>query len=211
MVHDPLASAPEAVHEYGLKLSPLEELASLDGMVFAVSHKQYLAAREREALRARPRRRRRLRRQERARPVQDRPRHPLLEPVAGRGSSACAIATPHSGIAFTPAFPDFRAPSRREAGRLRPHHGGHRLRAKQGRAEVRPRRRELRPRPLVDDPAVPRVRSSRISWFRSRALALSSAVVRRRPQAEAPLASRGSASRPSCSCRSGSASSSART
>jgi UDP-N-acetyl-D-galactosamine dehydrogenase len=42
MIHDPLASAPEAVHEYGLKLTPIEELKSLDGMVFAVSHKHYL-------------------------------------------------------------------------------------------------------------------------------------------------------------------------
>jgi UDP-N-acetyl-D-glucosamine/UDP-N-acetyl-D-galactosamine dehydrogenase len=42
IIHDPLANAPEAVHEYGLKLSPLEEFKNLDGMVFAVSHKQYI-------------------------------------------------------------------------------------------------------------------------------------------------------------------------
>ncbi|HEY2509802.1 MAG TPA: nucleotide sugar dehydrogenase [Polyangiaceae bacterium] len=42
IIHDPLANAPEAVHEYGIKLSPLEAFKGLDGVVFAVSHKQYL-------------------------------------------------------------------------------------------------------------------------------------------------------------------------
>jgi len=42
IIHDPLANAPEAVHEYGLKLSPLEAFKGLDGLVFAVSHKQYI-------------------------------------------------------------------------------------------------------------------------------------------------------------------------
>jgi UDP-N-acetyl-D-galactosamine dehydrogenase len=42
IIHDPLASAPEAVHEYGLHLSPLDEFKDLDGIVFAVSHKQYI-------------------------------------------------------------------------------------------------------------------------------------------------------------------------
>ena len=42
IIHDPLANGPEAVHEYGLKLSPIEELNGLDGMVFAVSHKEFL-------------------------------------------------------------------------------------------------------------------------------------------------------------------------
>jgi UDP-N-acetyl-D-galactosamine dehydrogenase len=42
IIHDPLANAPEAVHEYGLNLSPLEKFKGLDGLVFAVSHKQYL-------------------------------------------------------------------------------------------------------------------------------------------------------------------------
>ena len=41
MVHDPLASSAEAVHEYGLALSPLEELQELDGLILAVSHKWY--------------------------------------------------------------------------------------------------------------------------------------------------------------------------
>ena len=41
-VHDPLASAPEAMHEYGLKLVPLDEMAGLDAVVLAVSHRGYL-------------------------------------------------------------------------------------------------------------------------------------------------------------------------
>jgi UDP-N-acetyl-D-glucosamine/UDP-N-acetyl-D-galactosamine dehydrogenase len=42
IIHDPLANAPEAVHEYGIRLAPLEEFQNLDGLIFAVSHKQYL-------------------------------------------------------------------------------------------------------------------------------------------------------------------------
>jgi UDP-N-acetyl-D-galactosamine dehydrogenase len=42
MVHDPLASAPEALHEYGVKLAPIEEMTRLDAMVFAVCHRWYL-------------------------------------------------------------------------------------------------------------------------------------------------------------------------
>ncbi len=42
MVHDPIASAPEAMHEYGVKLVPIEELVGLDAVVLAVSHKWYL-------------------------------------------------------------------------------------------------------------------------------------------------------------------------
>jgi UDP-N-acetyl-D-galactosamine dehydrogenase len=42
-VHDPLANAEEAKHEYGLTLSPLEELADLDALIVAVSHKAYVA------------------------------------------------------------------------------------------------------------------------------------------------------------------------
>jgi UDP-N-acetyl-D-glucosamine/UDP-N-acetyl-D-galactosamine dehydrogenase len=41
-VHDPLASAPEAQHEYGLKLAPLDEMKQLDALVLAVSHRAYL-------------------------------------------------------------------------------------------------------------------------------------------------------------------------
>jgi UDP-N-acetyl-D-galactosamine dehydrogenase len=42
IIHDPVASAPEAVHEYGLKLSSLDEFAKLDALILAVSHKQYM-------------------------------------------------------------------------------------------------------------------------------------------------------------------------
>ncbi len=35
-------SAPEALHEYGLKLAPLDEMKKLDALVLAVSHKAYL-------------------------------------------------------------------------------------------------------------------------------------------------------------------------
>jgi UDP-N-acetyl-D-glucosamine/UDP-N-acetyl-D-galactosamine dehydrogenase len=42
LVHDPLASAAEAMHEYGVKLVPLEEMPELDALVFAVCHKWYL-------------------------------------------------------------------------------------------------------------------------------------------------------------------------
>jgi UDP-N-acetyl-D-galactosamine dehydrogenase len=42
IIHDPLANAPEAVHEYNLTLSSLEAFKDLDGVVFAVSHKPYL-------------------------------------------------------------------------------------------------------------------------------------------------------------------------
>ena len=42
MVHDPVASPAEAMREYGVKLVPLEELAGLDAIVLAVSHKWYL-------------------------------------------------------------------------------------------------------------------------------------------------------------------------
>ena len=42
IIHDPVANAEEAVHEYGLKLSPLSEFANLDGLILAVSHKEYV-------------------------------------------------------------------------------------------------------------------------------------------------------------------------
>ena len=41
MVHDPIADAAEAKHEYGLTLSKWEELDGLDALVVAVSHKAY--------------------------------------------------------------------------------------------------------------------------------------------------------------------------
>jgi UDP-N-acetyl-D-galactosamine dehydrogenase len=42
-VHDPLADPKEAMHEYGVKLSPIEAMTDLDAVVFAVAHKWYLA------------------------------------------------------------------------------------------------------------------------------------------------------------------------
>ena len=42
IVHDPVALPAEAQHEYGVKLSPLEEMVRLDALVLAVSHKWYL-------------------------------------------------------------------------------------------------------------------------------------------------------------------------
>ena len=42
MVHDPLASAAEAVHEYDVRLVPIEEMVRLDALVLAVSHEHYL-------------------------------------------------------------------------------------------------------------------------------------------------------------------------
>ncbi|WP_305041808.1 nucleotide sugar dehydrogenase [Geoalkalibacter sp.] len=41
LVHDPLASAEEARHEYDLKLTPWEEVGALDAVILAVSHRQY--------------------------------------------------------------------------------------------------------------------------------------------------------------------------
>ena len=43
VVHDAMADAQHAVHEYGVQLSPLSEFKDLDGIVLAVSHKDYLA------------------------------------------------------------------------------------------------------------------------------------------------------------------------
>jgi UDP-N-acetyl-D-galactosamine dehydrogenase len=43
-VHDPLASSSEAMHEYGVKLEPLEGMPRVDALVLAVSHKWYLQA-----------------------------------------------------------------------------------------------------------------------------------------------------------------------
>jgi UDP-N-acetyl-D-galactosamine dehydrogenase len=42
MVHDPLAHALEATHEYGIKLVAIDEMVTLDALVFAVPHKWYL-------------------------------------------------------------------------------------------------------------------------------------------------------------------------
>jgi UDP-N-acetyl-D-glucosamine/UDP-N-acetyl-D-galactosamine dehydrogenase len=43
-VHDPIAEPPEAMHEYGITLTPWEQLPNeADAIVAAVSHKEYLA------------------------------------------------------------------------------------------------------------------------------------------------------------------------
>jgi UDP-N-acetyl-D-galactosamine dehydrogenase len=42
MVHDPVASASEAMHEYGVKLVPIEEMVRLDALVLAVAHDWYV-------------------------------------------------------------------------------------------------------------------------------------------------------------------------
>jgi len=42
MLFDPHADPAETKHEYGLTLTPLEELTDLDALILAVSHKQFL-------------------------------------------------------------------------------------------------------------------------------------------------------------------------
>ncbi len=42
IVHDPLASAEEALREYGIELRPFDALTDLDGVILAVPHRQYL-------------------------------------------------------------------------------------------------------------------------------------------------------------------------
>jgi UDP-N-acetyl-D-glucosamine/UDP-N-acetyl-D-galactosamine dehydrogenase len=44
IVHDPMASAEGAQHEYGLTLSPLSDFDKLDAIVLAVSHREYVDA-----------------------------------------------------------------------------------------------------------------------------------------------------------------------
>ena len=44
LVHDPLGEPAVALHEYNLKLSPLDDFRDLDGLILAVSHRDYLAA-----------------------------------------------------------------------------------------------------------------------------------------------------------------------
>ncbi len=43
IIHDPLANAAEATHEYGITLAPIDRFEKLDGLVFAVSHREFLA------------------------------------------------------------------------------------------------------------------------------------------------------------------------
>ena len=42
IITDPVANGDEAVHEYGLHLSKIEDFKDLDAVILAVSHKQYL-------------------------------------------------------------------------------------------------------------------------------------------------------------------------
>jgi len=41
-VHDPMASAEDALHEYGVKLRSWDELPAADALILAVSHRKYL-------------------------------------------------------------------------------------------------------------------------------------------------------------------------
>ena len=41
LVHDPLTDADDCEHEYGIKLTPWDEISGLDGMVYAVRHSFY--------------------------------------------------------------------------------------------------------------------------------------------------------------------------
>jgi len=41
LVHDAFAEPREALHEYGIELSPLEKLRELDALVVAVAHRPY--------------------------------------------------------------------------------------------------------------------------------------------------------------------------
>ncbi len=42
MVHDPIASPTESMHEYGIKVVPIEEMVQLDALVLAVCHDWYV-------------------------------------------------------------------------------------------------------------------------------------------------------------------------
>jgi len=42
LVHDPLASGEQAREEYGIRISPLEAMGNLDGVILAVPHRQYM-------------------------------------------------------------------------------------------------------------------------------------------------------------------------
>jgi UDP-N-acetyl-D-galactosamine dehydrogenase len=42
-VADPIASAKETAHEYGIKLTPLGSLRGADAIIVAVAHKEYVA------------------------------------------------------------------------------------------------------------------------------------------------------------------------
>jgi UDP-N-acetyl-D-galactosamine dehydrogenase len=42
IVHDPLGSPDQALHEYGIELSGLDDLTDIDGLILAVPHDSYL-------------------------------------------------------------------------------------------------------------------------------------------------------------------------
>ncbi|NTV74612.1 MAG: nucleotide sugar dehydrogenase [Holophaga sp.] len=44
LIHDPFADAKETMHEYGLKLTALDEFQNLDALILAVNHHQFLEA-----------------------------------------------------------------------------------------------------------------------------------------------------------------------
>jgi UDP-N-acetyl-D-galactosamine dehydrogenase len=54
LVHDPLAGAPEAYEEYGIKLRELNRLTGLDALILAVNHREYLDMADRLTDRIRP-------------------------------------------------------------------------------------------------------------------------------------------------------------
>ncbi len=43
LVHDPLAEASQALHEYDITLNALEQFKNLDALILAVAHREYLA------------------------------------------------------------------------------------------------------------------------------------------------------------------------
>ena len=81
LIHDSRGNPAEAKHEYGLTLNQLEDYRNLDGLIVAVSHKEYIAARPAEAARHGARQRLLRRRQERLLALEDGARHPVLELV----------------------------------------------------------------------------------------------------------------------------------
>jgi UDP-N-acetyl-D-galactosamine dehydrogenase len=49
-IHDPAASAEEALHEYGVKLTAWDELPAADAVILAVSHRSFLQIAQEEML-----------------------------------------------------------------------------------------------------------------------------------------------------------------
>jgi UDP-N-acetyl-D-glucosamine/UDP-N-acetyl-D-galactosamine dehydrogenase len=50
MIHDSRGNAKEAKHEYGVELSQLDEYKNLDGLIVAVSHKEYIGLGQKKIL-----------------------------------------------------------------------------------------------------------------------------------------------------------------